>query len=153
MSMHTSHRTPEIKRFESNTKIIEILRTVPYKKGFHSYTAPNNFTEETATSLDNFEKKLQVVDADSVNFHLQRGDFQKWMEDTIGDEELAKRVSLIKLTLPVENFRKELLAIVQTTDNWTQTRTSPSVEAHSFIALITISKTSARGQSCKDTPI
>lgn len=117
MSMHTSHRTPEIKRFESNTKIIEILRTVPYKKGFHFYTAPSNFTRETATSLDDFEKKLQVVDADSVNFHLQRGDCQKWMEDTIGDEELAKRVSLIKLTLPVENFRKELLAIVQTTDN------------------------------------
>jgi hypothetical protein len=52
--------------------------------------------------------------ADSVSFHLQRGDFQKWMKDTLGDDELAKRVSLIKLTLPVEDLRKELLAIVQT---------------------------------------
>jgi alpha-amylase len=114
MSRHTTHRTVENKRLESNTKIIEILRTVPYEKGFYFYIAPGNFTRETATSLDAFEKKLQVVPADSVNFHLQRGDFQKWIKDTMGDDELAKRVSLIKLTLPVEDLRKELLAIVQT---------------------------------------
>jgi alpha-amylase len=113
MSPHT-HRTPESKRLESNKKIVEILRTVPYEKGFHFYTAPGHFTRETATSLDAFEKKLQVVPMDSVNFHLQRGDFQKWIEDTLGDIELAKRVSLIKLTLPVEDLLKELLAIVQT---------------------------------------
>jgi alpha-amylase len=113
MSPHT-HRTPESKRLESNKKIVEILRTVPYEKGFHFYTALGHFTRETATSLDAFEMKLQVVPMDSVNFHLQRGDFQKWIEDTLGDIELAKRVSLIKLTLPVEDLLKELLAIVQT---------------------------------------
>jgi alpha-amylase len=113
MSPHT-HRTPEIERLESNKKIVEILRTVPYEKGFHFYTATGSFTGETATSLDAFEKKLQVVPADSVNFHVQRGDFQKWMKDTLGDDELARRVSLVKLTLPTEDLRKELLAIVQT---------------------------------------
>jgi hypothetical protein len=105
---------PDTKRLEWNVEIVEILRTVPYEKGFHFYSALGNFSGETATSLDDFEKKLQVVSADSVNFHLQRGDFQKWIEDTLGDRELAKRVSLVKLTLPVENLRKELLAIVQT---------------------------------------
>jgi hypothetical protein len=105
---------PDTKRLEWNVEIVEILRTVPYEKGFHFYTAPDNFSGETATSLYDFEKKLQVVAADSVNFHLHRGDFQKWIEDTLGDRELAKRVSLVKLTLPVEDLRKELLAIVQT---------------------------------------
>lgn len=109
-----THRMPDTKRLEWNVEIVEILRTVPYEKGFHFYSAIGNFSGETATSLDDFEKKLQVVSADSVNFHLQRGDFQKWIEDTLGDRELAKRVSLVKLTLPVENLRKELLAIVQT---------------------------------------
>jgi hypothetical protein len=113
MSAHT-HRTPERKRVQLNKRIVEILRTVPYKKGFHFYTAPGHFIGETATSLDAFEKKLQVVPTGSVNFHLQRGDFQKWMRDTLGDDELAQRVSLIKLTLPVEDLRKELLAIVLT---------------------------------------
>jgi len=114
MPLHTTHRTPEIKRLESDTKIIEFLRTVPYEKGFHFYTAPGTFTGETATSIDAFEKKLQVVAADSVNFHFQRGDFQRWVKDTLGDDELAKRVSAIKLTLTVEDLRKELLAIVKT---------------------------------------
>jgi hypothetical protein len=109
-----THRMPDTKRLEWNVEIVEILRTVQYEKGFHFYSALGNFSGETATSLDDFEKKLQIVSADSVNFHLQRGDFQKWIEDTLGDRELAKRVSLVKLTLPVENLRKELLAIVQT---------------------------------------
>jgi alpha-amylase len=116
MSNHT-HRIPYRKRLESNTEIIEILRTVPYEKGFHFFTAISSFTQETATSLEAFEQKLQIVPADSVNFHLQRGDFQKWIKDTLGDGELAKRVSLIKLTLPVEDLRKELLAILQTRIN------------------------------------
>jgi hypothetical protein len=114
MPRHTTHRLPDSKRLEAKTEIIEILRTVPYEKGFHFYTAQGNFTRETATNLDTFEKKLQTVPADSVNFHFQRGDFQKWIEDTLGDKELAKRVSVIKRTLPVEDLRKELLAIVQT---------------------------------------
>ncbi|MGA3290636.1 MAG: DUF5752 family protein [Candidatus Bathyarchaeia archaeon] len=113
MSTHT-HRTPDTQRLELNTKIIEILRTVPYEKGFHFYTAIGNFTKETATNLDSFEKKLQTVSADSVNFHLQRGDFQKWIKNTLGDDELAKRVNSISLTLPAKDQRKELLAIVQT---------------------------------------
>ena len=41
-------------------------------------------------------------------------DFQKWISDTLGDTELAKRISLIELTLPVEDLRKNLLAIMQT---------------------------------------
>ena len=67
---------PDTKRLEWNVEIVEILRTVPYEKGFHFYSALGSFSGETATSLDDFEKKLQVVYADSVNFHLQRGDFQ-----------------------------------------------------------------------------
>jgi hypothetical protein len=97
-----------------NKRIVEILRTVPHEKGFHFYLAHGNYTGETATSLDAFEKKIQVVPKTSVTFHLQRGDFQKWISDTLGDTELAKRISLMDLTLPAEYLRKELTAIVQT---------------------------------------
>jgi hypothetical protein len=112
MPKHT-HKKPEMNRLQLNKKIAEILRTVPHEKGFHFYTASGNFTGETATSLDAFEKNLQVVPDASVNFHFQRGDFQKWIGDTLGDDKLAKRISLIDLTLPVEDLRKELVAIVQ----------------------------------------
>ena len=113
MSTNT-HRTPERKRLQLTRKISEILRTVPYENGFHFYTGLGYFTGKTATSLDNFEKILQVVAADSVNFHFQRGDFQKWIEDTVGDKELARRIGSIKMPYSAEELRKELLAIVQT---------------------------------------
>jgi len=105
---------PERERLQLKKKIGKILRTVPYEKGFHFYTAHGNYTGETATSLDAFEKKIQVVPAVSISFHLERGDFQKWIEDTLGDEELAKRIGLIEPTRLMEDMRRELLAIVQT---------------------------------------
>jgi hypothetical protein len=113
MSNHT-HRMPERKRLQLEKKILEILRTVPYEKGFHFYTGLGYSTGKTATSLDSFDKILQVVAADSVIFHFQRGDFRKWIEDTLGDQVLAKRVSSIKPPVSAEELRKELLAIVQT---------------------------------------
>jgi alpha-amylase len=113
MSNH-SHRTHERNRLELNTKIMEILRTVPYENGFHFYTAPGKFTYETATSLESFEKKLQTVPADSLNFHFQRGDFQKWVKTTLSDGELAHRLNSVSSTLPPKELRKELLTIVQT---------------------------------------
>ncbi|MGA3111170.1 MAG: DUF5752 family protein [Candidatus Bathyarchaeia archaeon] len=119
MSTH-SYRTPKREKLESKGKNVEILRTVPFEKGFHFNTAPESFTGETATSLEDFEKKLQIAPAESVSFHLQRGDFQKWIAETIGDVKLAKSISLIKLVGPVEDLRKELLTIVKTrlTELW-----------------------------------
>ena len=113
MSTHT-HKIPERKKLQLNKKIVEILRTVLYERGFHFYIARGNYTGESATSLDGFELKIQVVPAASIEFHMQRGDFRKWIDDTLGDTELAKRISLIELTLPAEDLRKELLAILQT---------------------------------------
>ena len=113
MSIHT-HKTPKSKRIQLNEKILKILRTVPYEKGFHFYIAHGNYTGETATSLDEFEMKIQIVPAASIDFHLDRGDFQKWIEDTLGDTELARRIISLKLTMPAEDLRREILAIVQT---------------------------------------
>jgi hypothetical protein len=105
---------PDRKRFGINKKFAEILRTVPYERGFHFYAALGDYTGETATSLDALEKKLRVVPKEWVSFHLQRGDFQRWIKDTIGDNELAKRINLITLTLSADILRRELLEIVKT---------------------------------------
>jgi alpha-amylase len=113
MSAH-AHRIHERKRLHLNRKILETLRTVPNEKGFHFYMSLGEYTGETATSLEAFEKKIQVVPAESIAFHVKRGDFQKWIKDTLADTELAKRISLIESTIPAEDLRKELLAIVQT---------------------------------------
>jgi hypothetical protein len=113
MSTH-SHQMPEEKRLQQKRKIIQILRTVPYERGFHFYTSHGNYTGETATSLDAFAKKIQAVPAASVSYHLKRGDFAKWIEDTLGDKELTQRINLIELSEQMEENRKELLSIIQT---------------------------------------
>lgn len=93
---------------------MEILRTVSYEKAFHFHTLPGQFTGITATSLEDFEKKLQEVNVHSIVFHFLRKDFQKWIKDTLGDDELAERINQIDTALPDEKIRKEIIAIVQT---------------------------------------
>jgi hypothetical protein len=49
-------------------------------------------------------------------FHFQRQDFQKWLKNVVGDEELAKRIDQIR-EWPAwssdENLRKELFKTVK----------------------------------------
>jgi len=53
-------------------------------------------TGMTASSAVEFAEKLQIIPLESVMFHFQRQDFQKWLKNTVGDEELAKRIDQIK---------------------------------------------------------
>jgi hypothetical protein len=94
----------------------ELLRTVTYEKGFHFYTGLGKYTGITATSLDEFATKLQTVPVESVTFHFQRDDYQKWLVNTLGDEELAQRIDELKKWpswSSDENLRKELVNAVQ----------------------------------------
>ena len=76
-------------------KKLNLLNTVPFENGFHFYTELGKFTGITASSTVEFAEKLQTVPIQSVTFHFQRQDFQKWLKNTIGDEELAMRIDQI----------------------------------------------------------
>jgi len=69
-------------------------------------------TGMTASSAVEFAEKLQIIPLESVMFHFQRQDFQKWLKNTVGDEELAKRIDQIKAWASDENLRKELFKTV-----------------------------------------
>ena len=90
-----------------------ILRNVPFETGFHFTTKNGVYTGITAVSLHDFALKLQTIDADSILFHYPRGDFQKWIQNTLGDEELANRMCFIQTNLSGEKLRSQLLKIVQ----------------------------------------
>jgi len=91
----------------------KILGTVPFEHGFHFVTKPGTYTGTTAISLADFAEKLQTIDVDSILFHYPRGDFQKWIEDTLGDRELANHLCFIKTGISGEELRKQLVRIVQ----------------------------------------
>jgi hypothetical protein len=90
-----------------------ILRNVPYETGFHFSTEKRVYTGITAVSLPDFALKRETIDADSILFHYPRGDFQKWIQDTLGDKELANRMCFIQANLSGEELRNQLLKIVQ----------------------------------------
>lgn len=93
---------------------MEILSTVPCERGFHFFTAMGRDTGETATGLESFAQKLQVMDAASTGFHFARKDFQNWIRDVIKDEELAEVIDRIIETQSNEDLRKEVVKTVQT---------------------------------------
>jgi hypothetical protein len=90
-----------------------LLKTVPFENGFHFYTELEKNTGITAISTVEFAEKLQIIPIQSVTFHFQRQDFQKWLKNTIGDEELATRIDQINAWVHEENLRKELSKTVQ----------------------------------------
>jgi len=93
--------------------IIKPLKIVPFESGFHFYTAIGNYTGITATSLSEFAAKLKIVPTESITFHFQRKDFQKWIKYTIKDAALAERLNRTKGEQSAEGLRKEILRTVE----------------------------------------
>ena len=92
------------------------LRVVPHAQGFHFYTAVGNYCGVSAHSLEEFADALQYVCSAAIVFHFERGDFQNWIRDIIGDIELAQKIDDIKMCnrhLAAECCRKEFVDTVR----------------------------------------
>lgn len=64
-------------------------------------------------SLCSFLRDMGSVDEESIKFHFDRGDFQKWLRTTIGDKELAQIIDKLDKKIPEESLREKLADIVQ----------------------------------------
>ena len=64
-----------------------LLKTVPFEYRFQFFTELEKNTGITAGSTVEFAEKLQLIPIQSVTFHFQRQDFQRWFKITIGDED------------------------------------------------------------------
>ncbi len=91
----------------------KILMAISFEKGFHFNNDKGTYTGITATSLADFASKLETIDENSILFHYSRGDFQKWIQDVLGDEELANRLCFIQRGMSGAKLRSELLKMVQ----------------------------------------
>ena len=85
-------RNQKSRGLEVDIDAVKILRTVNNEEAFYFYEAIGKPTGECARSLSDFLKSVESVKTESLLFHLQRKDFQNWIEKTIGDPELAKRI-------------------------------------------------------------
>ena len=89
------------------------LRAVPREKAFYFFTSIGNYTGESAGSLKEFMEKVNGVNVKSLEFHLYRGDFEKWTSDVLQDETLASEIRrLQRLNLTGDTLRNQLSATV-----------------------------------------
>jgi len=86
---------------------------VPRENAFYFFTSIGNYTGENAASLEEFVKKTKEVNVKSLEFHLYRGDFEKWVGETLEDKELAEKIkSLESLNPSGDSLRDQLYLIV-----------------------------------------
>lgn len=75
----------------------QMLTQTSHERAFHFYATMHRPLNVFAHGLKDFSEEIETVDIASLEFHLQRGDFEKWFT-TIGDIELAKKLTLLKAT-------------------------------------------------------
>jgi hypothetical protein len=87
----------------------KILRTVPREKAFYFFTSIGNYTGVSASSLKEFMERVNDVNVKSLEFHLYRGDFERWIADVLQDAELAGEVKrLQRFDLTGDTLRNQL---------------------------------------------
>ncbi len=100
---------PEIDR----GKAAEILKYLPAEKSFHFYADIGKPLNIYATGLSDFHDKIQKIDISSIEFHVDRGDFEAWFT-ALGDMELARKILLVREhKVAGEDLRNRLLEITR----------------------------------------
>jgi DNA-binding transcriptional ArsR family regulator len=72
-----------------------ILSPISSDKAFHFYAGFGKPLNLYAHDLQEFCDRAREVMQDSIDFHMDRGDFEAWFQ-ALGDEELAKKIVVLK---------------------------------------------------------
>ena len=87
--------------------------TLPQSQRFYFCDAAGRGLGTAAASLWEFCAILGTLPIDSLRYHLQRGDFERWIRDVLRDNELARRLNrLAHRDLPDTELRHALVAVV-----------------------------------------
>ncbi|UCE57861.1 MAG: glycoside hydrolase family 57 protein [Candidatus Bathyarchaeota archaeon] len=91
-----------------------MLRRLPIGKGFtffYEFARPSGLTVH---SLEEFYAALKTVDTSSIRFHIEKGDFERWLRQVVGDIKLSNELtSISKKRLRGKALRKRLLATME----------------------------------------
>jgi len=82
----------------------QILRELPQDQAFYFYRDVEEPTGISANSLAGFTDSIKTLEAASLEFHMNRGDFEKWVT-MLGDETLSQQITHLKQ----ENFHGDKL--------------------------------------------
>jgi len=91
----------------------DILRTVPPDQSFLFFEDIGKYTGRLAANLDDFCENMKTIDIASVTFHFERGDYERWIRETLHDAELARKLKRIKKSRSGEQLRNKILRSVR----------------------------------------
>ncbi|MDH7564205.1 MAG: DUF5752 family protein [Candidatus Bathyarchaeota archaeon] len=100
----------EILDFENRVRAACIAADEPFL--FFSDVGEEHFTGIIAWSLKGFPDAIKRVSVDSIEFHIKRGDLEKWAEKSFSDDALAKRLRKLRLSkLKGEQLRQAVAKV------------------------------------------
>ncbi|MEM2961308.1 MAG: DUF5752 family protein [Candidatus Bathyarchaeia archaeon] len=95
-------------------KYKRLLRRVSQDRGFKFFYMFASPTGLSANSLEEFYEALKRVNIESIVFHLDRNDFERWVANVIGDEDLAMCIAnLPRKKEDKESLREALLTLIE----------------------------------------
>jgi alpha-amylase len=95
-------------------KALLMTSSVPADKGFHFFTDFYKPTGMFATSVFEFADQLKKVDLRSIEFHVQRNDFSKWLKEVIRDDWLANEFGKLQgMKSTGDKLRSKVVSITE----------------------------------------
>lgn len=86
---------------------------LPESKRFYFRDKGGRYVGYTVANLWEFREALRQVPLELLHYHMEKGDFERWLEQVLHDEELARRVHKIAhRQLEGEALRQALLEVV-----------------------------------------
>jgi hypothetical protein len=130
----------------SEPKPQKTLRNLPREQAFYFFTSIGNYTGESAVSLEEFAKKILQVNVKSIEFHLYRGDFEKWITETLEDNALAGKMKNLKELKPIGiDLRDRLYLIVSKHCENLKKPREPATQPRTKPATVTYTKPQSKG--------
>ncbi|MGA2385150.1 MAG: DUF5752 family protein [Candidatus Bathyarchaeia archaeon] len=80
--------------FEARLRLSIFTANEPFL--FYTAAGKEHYTGIMAWSLKGFIKALTEVDAKAIEFHMENGDFESWIQNSLKDQKLASQFKKIK---------------------------------------------------------
>ena len=99
---------------EKGKNALKATSPLPWDKRFDFFVAINHPTGVSAAKVSEFYNLASSVAASSLEFHLDRGDFENWFRTSVGDPAFVDDLAKIKeLSLKGEELRTALSKALQ----------------------------------------
>ena len=79
-------------KISSSKDAEKVNRALSNQESFYFYDAIGHPTGEKAVSLTDFAGKIETINLSVISFHFYRGDFERWIRNTLNDPVLASRL-------------------------------------------------------------